>query len=221
MGTPNTGHSPLAQGVKQYHSVLRFLRCCGQFFGRRGLILKRVGKRTRSLPSESPCGRRAPPVPSATLARLSQDRDASWSKRAFSDTGLGDLWLLNTNSTPTHPEEAGPTLPQPNRKLTAQSACRRRRVTPGHAATEPFARRAGGAGAFWTRTLGLRSARSPQRWAGLKEHVTVTVKSWSETMWESRVKSIEAWYQVPNIRDTLLEVRDKTTDALTKTEAQA
>lgn len=39
---------------------------------------------------------------------------------------------------------------------------------------------------------------------------------------ESHVSSIEAVrYQGPNIRETLLEVRDKTTDALTKVEAQA
>lgn len=59
---------------------------------------------------------------------------------------------------------------------------------------------------------------APQRWANLKDHVTVTLKSWSETQWESLVNSIEAvWYQAPNIRDALLEV----TDALTKIEAQA
>lgn len=31
---------------------------------------------------------------------------------------------------------------------------------------------------------------SPQRWAILKKHV-ITLKSWSETRWESRIKSIE------------------------------
>lgn len=63
---------------------------------------------------------------------------------------------------------------------------------------------------------------APQRWAILKDHVTLTLKSWSEMRWENRVSSIEAVrYQAPNIRQALLEVRNKTTDALTKVEAQA
>lgn len=63
---------------------------------------------------------------------------------------------------------------------------------------------------------------SPQRWAILKEHVTLTLKSWSETRWESRINSIEAVrYQAPDIREALLVVRDKATDSLTKVEAQA
>ena len=63
---------------------------------------------------------------------------------------------------------------------------------------------------------------APQRWAILKEHVTIALKSWSDTRWESRVNSIEAVrYQVSNIREALLEVREKVTDPLTKVEAQS
>ncbi|XP_034078797.1 uncharacterized protein LOC117550471 [Gymnodraco acuticeps] len=63
---------------------------------------------------------------------------------------------------------------------------------------------------------------APQRWAILKEHLTIALKSWSDTRWESRVNSIEAVrYQAPNIREALLEVRDKVTDPLTKVEAQS
>lgn len=44
---------------------------------------------------------------------------------------------------------------------------------------------------------------------------------WSDTRWESRVSSIETeWTQASNIREALLEVRDKATDPLTKVETQ-
>uniref|UniRef100_UPI00359004C9 zinc finger MYM-type protein 1-like n=1 Tax=Myxine glutinosa TaxID=7769 RepID=UPI00359004C9 len=63
---------------------------------------------------------------------------------------------------------------------------------------------------------------APQRWAILKRHVTITVKSWSETRWESRVNSIiPLRYQASGLRDALLEVREKATDAITKIEAQS
>ena len=63
---------------------------------------------------------------------------------------------------------------------------------------------------------------APQRWAILNVHLTIALKSWSDTQWESRVNSIEAVrYQTPNIREALLEVRDKVTDPLTKVEAQS
>uniref|UniRef100_A0A3Q1EGE4 TTF-type domain-containing protein n=1 Tax=Acanthochromis polyacanthus TaxID=80966 RepID=A0A3Q1EGE4_9TELE len=61
-----------------------------------------------------------------------------------------------------------------------------------------------------------------QRWSILKQHVTITVKSWSETRWESHVNSIiPLRYQASGIRDALLEVRQKATDAITKVEAQS
>jgi hypothetical protein len=61
-----------------------------------------------------------------------------------------------------------------------------------------------------------------QRWAILKEHVTIALKSWSDRWWKSRVNSIEAvQYQVSNIREAFLEVRVKVTDPLTKVEAQS
>ncbi|XP_034544579.1 zinc finger MYM-type protein 1-like [Notolabrus celidotus] len=63
---------------------------------------------------------------------------------------------------------------------------------------------------------------APQRWAILREHVTVALKTWSDTRWESRINSIEAVrYQASNIREALLEVREKVTDPLTKVEAQS
>lgn len=63
---------------------------------------------------------------------------------------------------------------------------------------------------------------APQRWAILKQHVNITVKSWSETRWESRVNSIiPLCYEASGIRDALLEVREEATDAITKIEAQS
>ncbi|XP_064122415.1 uncharacterized protein LOC135226631 [Macrobrachium nipponense] len=62
---------------------------------------------------------------------------------------------------------------------------------------------------------------SPQRWAILREHVTVAPKTWSNTRWESRSNSIEALrYQASNIREALLKIRE-VMDRLTKVEAQS
>ena len=62
---------------------------------------------------------------------------------------------------------------------------------------------------------------SPQRWAILKDYVTVALKTWSDTRWESRINSIEAVrYQASNIREALLKVRE-VSDPLTKVEAQS
>ena len=48
------------------------------------------------------------------------------------------------------------------------------------------------------------------------------MKMWSDTRWESKVKSVEPLrYQASEVRDAVLEVRDETNDALTKTEAQS
>ncbi|KAM3624160.1 uncharacterized protein V6R79_019961 [Siganus canaliculatus] len=63
---------------------------------------------------------------------------------------------------------------------------------------------------------------SPQRWAILKQHVNITLKSWSETRWESRIKSIEPLrYQADKVREALLEVREKTTDPIVKVETHS
>uniref|UniRef100_A0A1A8BXN8 Uncharacterized protein n=1 Tax=Nothobranchius kadleci TaxID=1051664 RepID=A0A1A8BXN8_NOTKA len=45
---------------------------------------------------------------------------------------------------------------------------------------------------------------------------------WSETRWESKVKSVEPMrYQGAAVREALIEVRDKTKDPAIKTEAQS
>ncbi len=47
---------------------------------------------------------------------------------------------------------------------------------------------------------------SSQRWAILKNHVSITLK-----MWESKVKSVEPMrYQGAAVREALIEVRDNT-----------
>ncbi|XP_076062381.1 uncharacterized protein LOC143037722 [Oratosquilla oratoria] len=62
---------------------------------------------------------------------------------------------------------------------------------------------------------------SPQRWAILRDHVTVALKTWSDTRWESRINSIEVVrYQASNIREALLKIRE-VVDPLTKVEAQS
>ncbi|XP_030225015.1 zinc finger MYM-type protein 1-like [Gadus morhua] len=63
---------------------------------------------------------------------------------------------------------------------------------------------------------------STQRWAILKHHVQTTVKSWSDTRWESRISSVQAVrFQTAEVRDALLEVREKATDSMVITEAQS
>ncbi|KAK0137692.1 Zinc finger MYM-type protein 1 [Merluccius polli] len=63
---------------------------------------------------------------------------------------------------------------------------------------------------------------STQRWTILKHHVKTTVKSWSDTRWESRINSVQAVrFQTAEVRDALLEVREKATDSMVKTEAQS
>lgn len=63
---------------------------------------------------------------------------------------------------------------------------------------------------------------SPQRWAILHKYVDVTLKSWSETRWESLVNSIEPLrYQAGNVREALLEVREQANDSIVKVEAHS
>lgn len=62
---------------------------------------------------------------------------------------------------------------------------------------------------------------SPQRWAILREHATVALKTCSDKMWESRFNSIEdVRYQASNIREAFLKIRE-VTDPLTKVEPQS
>jgi hypothetical protein len=54
-------------------------------------------------------------------------------------------------------------------------------------------------------------AGSTNSWDILLEHVDITVKSLSETRWESRIESIKPLrYKLPQIRDALLDVANKT-----------
>lgn len=63
---------------------------------------------------------------------------------------------------------------------------------------------------------------STQRWAILKNHVSITLKMWAETRWESKVKSVEPMrYQGAAVREALIEVRDHTKDPAIKAEAQS
>ncbi len=58
---------------------------------------------------------------------------------------------------------------------------------------------------------------SSQRWAILKNHVSITLK-----MWESKVKSVEPMrYQGAAVREALSEVRDDTKDPAIKAETQS
>ncbi len=63
---------------------------------------------------------------------------------------------------------------------------------------------------------------SSQRWAILMNHVSITLKMWAETRWESKVKSVEPMrYQGAAMREALIEVRDNTKDPAIKAEAQS
>ncbi|KAI2646976.1 Zinc finger MYM-type protein 1 [Labeo rohita] len=72
-----------------------------------------------------------------------------------------------------------------------------------------------------TKLFKLFSA-STHRWDVLLKYVKITLKSWAETRWESRIKSIEAVrYQAGQVREALLEVREKTADPVVRVEAQS
>ncbi|RXN38610.1 zinc finger MYM-type 1-like protein [Labeo rohita] len=63
---------------------------------------------------------------------------------------------------------------------------------------------------------------SSQRWSILKNHVSITLKMWAETRWESKVKSVEPMrYHGAAVREALTEVRDNTKDPAIKAEAQS
>ncbi|KAI2647674.1 Zinc finger MYM-type protein 1 [Labeo rohita] len=61
-----------------------------------------------------------------------------------------------------------------------------------------------------------------QRWNILLKHVHLTLKSWSDVRWESRLQSITAVrHQVKEIRNALIEARQAVNDPVAKVEAQA
>ncbi|KAJ8406422.1 hypothetical protein AAFF_G00299960 [Aldrovandia affinis] len=56
-------------------------------------------------------------------------------------------------------------------------------------------------------------ALSDKRWTILNSHVNITLKSWSDTRWESRINSVEAVrYQAAEVRAALLEERFQALD---------
>ena len=56
---------------------------------------------------------------------------------------------------------------------------------------------------------------STQTWSILKKCVNITLKSWSDTKWESHIKSAEAVRsQAAEVQDALLEVKDNATDSV-------
>lgn len=60
-----------------------------------------------------------------------------------------------------------------------------------------------------------------QRWSVLKKRVNITVKSWSDTRWESRLQSVHAIrYQASEVWEALLEARQTINDPVAKVEAQ-
>lgn len=63
---------------------------------------------------------------------------------------------------------------------------------------------------------------STHRWDILLRHVKTTLKSWSDTRWESRLKSVEpVRYKARQVREALVEISEMTSDPGVKVEAQA
>lgn len=56
----------------------------------------------------------------------------------------------------------------------------------------------------------------------MKKHVNITLKSWSDTHWESRLQSVHVIpYLASKVREALLEARQTINDPVAKVEAQA
>src|SRR6266540_1830918 len=66
-------------------------------------------------------------------------------------------------------------------------------------------------------------ANSTKRWQILKDNIPrLTLKSLSATRWESRVDSVKAIrFQIPEIREALLQVAESDSDPLTSSEAKS
>ncbi|PNT61917.1 hypothetical protein BRADI_5g22988v3 [Brachypodium distachyon] len=66
-------------------------------------------------------------------------------------------------------------------------------------------------------------AKSTKRWKILKDNIPgLTLKSLSATRWESRIDSVKAIrFQIPEIREALLQVAETDTDPCTSSEAQS
>ena len=63
---------------------------------------------------------------------------------------------------------------------------------------------------------------STNRWDILLKHVNISWKSWTETRWESRIRSIEVLRcQARQVREVLLEVRETTAEPVVRDEAQS
>ncbi|KAK7922330.1 hypothetical protein WMY93_009232 [Mugilogobius chulae] len=63
---------------------------------------------------------------------------------------------------------------------------------------------------------------STNRWTILKKHVDITLKMWTDTRWESKIKSVEPMrFKAADVRNALIEIRDGTKDPVIKTEAQS
>ena len=61
-----------------------------------------------------------------------------------------------------------------------------------------------------------------QQWAILTKHVQLTLNSWNDVRWESRLKSVTAVRnQTKEVRDALLEAREAVNDPVAKVHAQA
>ncbi|KAK3188683.1 hypothetical protein Dsin_028244 [Dipteronia sinensis] len=70
--------------------------------------------------------------------------------------------------------------------------------------------------------------RSTKRWEILKNHVKyrdgkgLTLKSWLETRWQSRVSSVKAIrFQAPQIKNSLIHLMENSDDATTVSDAQS
>ena len=63
---------------------------------------------------------------------------------------------------------------------------------------------------------------STHRWDILLKHIKIRLESWTETRWESRIRSIEpVRYQAGQVREAHLEVRETPADPVVRVQAQS